>query len=68
MWNGKVFLRVIEIWIPTGILNVKDETQYWAEIANNPKNRDEKEMAQGFYNCLDPIAKEFRFVVFMLNV
>ncbi|XP_069998938.1 cytoplasmic dynein 2 heavy chain 1 isoform X2 [Penaeus vannamei] len=42
-----------------GILNVKDETQYWAEIANNPKNRDEKEMAQGFYNCLDPIAKEF---------
>ncbi|XP_037796301.1 LOW QUALITY PROTEIN: cytoplasmic dynein 2 heavy chain 1-like [Penaeus monodon] len=42
-----------------GILTVKDETQYWADMANNPKNRDEKEMAQGFYNCLDPIAKEF---------
>ncbi|XP_042887569.1 cytoplasmic dynein 2 heavy chain 1-like [Penaeus japonicus] len=42
-----------------GILSVKDETQYWADVANNPKNRDEKDMAQGFYNCLDPIAKEF---------
>ncbi|XP_069942834.1 cytoplasmic dynein 2 heavy chain 1 isoform X1 [Cherax quadricarinatus] len=42
-----------------GILTVKDETDYWADTANNPMSREEKEMAQSFYNCLEPTAKEF---------
>ncbi|XP_068211563.1 cytoplasmic dynein 2 heavy chain 1 [Palaemon carinicauda] len=42
-----------------GILNVKDETEYWADLANNPKNRDEKEMAKNFYSVLEQISKDF---------
>ncbi|XP_076054654.1 dynein cytoplasmic heavy chain beethoven [Oratosquilla oratoria] len=43
----------------SGILNVKDETEYWADIANNPKSRQEKVEAEAFYNALEPVAKEF---------
>ncbi|XP_042221258.1 cytoplasmic dynein 2 heavy chain 1-like isoform X2 [Homarus americanus] len=42
-----------------GILSFKDETDYWADTANNPMSREEKEMAQSFYHCLEPVSKEF---------
>ncbi|KAK3862338.1 hypothetical protein Pcinc_031789 [Petrolisthes cinctipes] len=43
----------------SGILSVQDETSYWADTANNPMSQEEKETARSFYNCLEPVSKEF---------
>lgn len=45
-----------------GILTVKDETEYWADTANNPMSQEEKEVARAFYNVLEPMSKEFRYI------
>ena len=41
---------------------MRDEQQYWADVSNKPRNRDEKEDAKAFYDTLDPIVKDFRLV------
>ncbi|XP_063840903.1 LOW QUALITY PROTEIN: cytoplasmic dynein 2 heavy chain 1-like [Scylla paramamosain] len=42
-----------------GVLTVKDETEYWADTANNPMSQEEKEVAHAFYSVLEPMSKEF---------
>lgn len=41
---------------------MKDETEYWADTANNPMSQEEKEIAGAFYNVLEPMTKEFRYL------
>ena len=41
------------------ILTPFDETQYWADIANSPKNRGERDKATAFWHTLEPMAKDF---------
>ena len=41
------------------ILTPSDEAQYWADVANSAKKREEREKASSFYNALDPISQEF---------
>lgn len=47
------------------ILTPADETQYWADVANSAKRRDEREKASAFWNTLEPMAKEFSNVATM---
>ncbi|KAB7504445.1 hypothetical protein Anas_05734 [Armadillidium nasatum] len=53
----RVFVKELKV---KSILEVKDELQFWTEVANKPKSRDEKEIAKAFYQALEPIAKELR--------
>ena len=41
------------------ILTPMDETQYWADVANSSKKREEREKASAFWNTLEPVANEF---------
>ena len=41
------------------ILTPFDETQYWADIANSAKRREERDKASAFWNAMQPMAKEF---------
>ena len=52
---------------------MKDELQYWAEVSNNPRDRQEKENARAFYTALEPIGKDFRssltyFCIIFMNI
>ncbi len=41
------------------ILTPGDEAQYWADVANSAKKREEREKATSFYQTLEPISDEF---------
>lgn len=41
---------------------MNDEMQFWADVSNKPKSRDEKEFARGFYQALEPMVKDIRCV------
>ena len=41
------------------ILTPADETQYWADVANTGKKKDERDKASAFWNVLEPVAKDF---------
>jgi len=41
------------------ILTPSDETQYWADVANTAKKKEERERASAFWTALEPVAKEF---------
>ena len=41
------------------ILTPFDETQYWADLANSSKKKEERDRASSFWNALQPMAKEF---------
>ncbi len=43
----------------SAILTPMDETQYWADVANSAKKREERERASAFWTALEPVAKEF---------
>ena len=42
------------------ILTPTDETQYWADVANAAKKKEEREKAGAFWNTLEPVAEEFQ--------
>ena len=41
------------------ILTPNDETQYWADVANSSRKKEEREKASAFWNTLEPVANEF---------
>ncbi len=41
------------------ILTPMDETQFWADVANSAKKKEERERAAAFWNLLEPVAKDF---------
>ena len=41
------------------ILTPFDETQYWADLANSAKKKEERDKASAFWTALQPMAKEF---------
>ena len=41
------------------ILTPIDETQYWADVANETKKKEERDKAGAFWNTLEPVAEEF---------
>ena len=41
------------------ILTPADETQYWADVANTGRKREERDKASAFWNTLEPVAKDF---------
>ena len=42
------------------ILTPIDETQYWADVANATKKKEERDKAGAFWNTLQPVAEEFQ--------
>ena len=42
------------------ILTPIDETQYWADVANATKKKEERDKAGAFWNTLEPVAEEFQ--------
>jgi hypothetical protein len=47
------------------ILTPSDETQYWADVANTSKKKEEREKAGAFWNTLEPVAEEFNKIATM---
>ncbi len=41
------------------ILTPMDETQYWADVANTAKKKDQREKASAFWNTMEPVANDF---------
>ena len=42
------------------ILTPIDETQYWADVSNAAKKKEERDKAGAFWNTLEPVAEEFQ--------
>ena len=42
------------------ILTPADETQYWADVANSGKKKEERDKASSFWNTLEPISNDFQ--------
>ncbi|XP_063237932.1 cytoplasmic dynein 2 heavy chain 1 [Bacillus rossius redtenbacheri] len=41
------------------IMSPEEEVQFWSNIANTTRRKDEREMGKLFYNALEPLSKEF---------